>query len=166
MTYRARGQAVEILLVADNPGDVRLMMETLHEGTMHCHVSVMRDGVDALAFLHRAGKHADAPCPDLVLIDLNRPKRDGRDVLAEIKRDPDLKRIPVVALTGSQPEADIMRAYELQADCCISKPANPDQIVSTVRCIEHYWLMVVNLPPSGLSHGISRETPVGADRAK
>jgi CheY-like chemotaxis protein len=138
---------VVILLVEDNAGDVRLTREALHEGKVANQLIVAADGVEALAVLHRAGSHANAPRPDLILLDLNLPKKDGRDVLAEIKQDPDLRRIPVVVLTTSKAEEDILRTYDLHANCYITKPVDFDKFVSVVKTIDEFWLTIVRLPP-------------------
>jgi CheY-like chemotaxis protein len=137
---------IEILLVEDNPGDVRLTVEALKEGKIRNRLSVARDGLEALAFLHRKVGHSDAPRPDLILLDLNLPKKSGFDVLAEIKSDEDLKRIPVVILTTSEIEEDICRSYDLHANCYISKPVDLDRFFTVVRSIEDFWLTVVRLP--------------------
>jgi CheY-like chemotaxis protein len=141
------GKPIEILLVEDNPGDVRLMLEALKEGKMLNRISVVENGVEATAFLHREGKYADAPRPDLVLLDLNLPLKDGREVLAEIKADEQLKRIPVVILTVSQAEEDIFKSYNLHANCYITKPVGLDDFVCVVKAIENFWLTIVKLPP-------------------
>ncbi|ATB35667.1 transcriptional regulator [Cystobacter fuscus] len=140
------GRPIEILLVEDNPGDVRLTIEALKEGKVSNRLSVARDGVEALAFLRREGPHASAPRPDLILLDLNLPRRDGREVLAEIKADARLRRIPVVVLTTSKAEEDILRTYDLHANCYINKPVDLDQFISVVRSIDDFWLSVVRLP--------------------
>ena len=137
---------IEILLVEDNPGDVRLSIEVLRDAKVHNHLNTVSDGVEALAFLRHEGVYADAPHPDLILLDLNLPKKDGREVLAEIKADDNLKRIPVVVLTTSQSEEDILKAYELHANCYISKPVNLDQFIKVVQSIEAFWLTIVKLP--------------------
>jgi len=140
---------IEILLVEDNPGDVELTREALHEGKIHMHLSVVSDGVEALAFLRREGKYGGAPRPDLILLDLNLPKKDGRAVLGDVKQDPALRHIPVVILTSSQAEQDIVRAYDLHANCYVTKPVDLDQFVTIVRSIEQFWFTVVKLPPNG-----------------
>jgi CheY-like chemotaxis protein len=137
---------VTILLVEDNDGDVRLTREALHEGKVANHLIVARDGMEALAVLRQTGAHAGAPRPDLILLDLNLPKKDGRDVLSEIKQDPELRRIPVVVLTTSKAEEDILRTYNLHANCYITKPVDFDKFVSVVRSIDEFWLTVVRLP--------------------
>ncbi|GEL73022.1 MULTISPECIES: response regulator [Myxococcus] len=141
------GSPIEILLVEDNPGDVRLTIEALKEGKVRNRLSVARDGVEALAFLRRQGAYADAAQPDLILLDLNLPRKDGREVLAEIKVDPALRRIPVVVLTTSKAEEDILRTYDLHANCYIAKPVDLEQFISVVRSIDDFWLSVVRLPP-------------------
>ena len=140
------GRPIEILLVEDNPGDVRLTIEALRESKVRNHLSVARDGVEALAFLRREGGHAEAVRPDLILLDLNLPKKDGREVLAEIKADAILRTIPVVILTTSRAEQDVLRSYELQANCYISKPVDLDQFITVVKSIEDFWLTIVTLP--------------------
>ena len=141
-------KAIDILLVEDNPGDVELTREALHDSKVHMRLHVVSDGVEALAFLRRQGKYADVPRPDLMLLDLNLPRKDGRGVLAEVKQDPDLKQIPVVILTSSQAEQDILRAYELQANCYVTKPVDLDQFITIVRSIEQFWFTIVKLPRS------------------
>jgi CheY-like chemotaxis protein len=142
------GHAIEILLVEDNPGDVRLTREALKEAKVRNSLSVAGDGVEALAFLRREGLHANAPRPDIVLLDLNLPRKDGRQVLAEVKADPELRRLPVVILTTSKAEEDILKTYDLHANCFITKPVDFDQFVKVVRSIEHFWLSIVTLPPA------------------
>jgi chemotaxis family two-component system response regulator Rcp1 len=137
---------IEIMLVEDNPADVRLTRETLKEGKVRNNLHVASDGVEALAWLRREGKYARAPRPDMVLLDLNLPKKDGREVLAEIKSDPDLARIPVIVLTMSQSEQDILEAYEHRANCFITKPINLDEFIKVIRSIEDFWLTIVKLP--------------------
>jgi chemotaxis family two-component system response regulator Rcp1 len=137
---------VEILLVEDNPGDVRLTQEALKEGKVYNNLHWAKDGVEALEFLKRQGKHAKAPRPDIILLDLNLPKKDGREVLAEIKEDSRLRRIPVVVLTTSKAEEDILRTYDLHANCYITKPVDLEQFISVVRSIDDFWLSVVRLP--------------------
>ncbi len=140
------GKPVEILLVEDNPGDVRLTQEVLREGKMNNNLYVAKDGVDAVTFLRREGEYVDSPVPDLILLDLNLPKKDGREVLAEIKADSDLKHIPVVVLTTSKAEQDIHKAYNLHANCYITKPVDLDQFIQVVKSIEDFWLTIVKLP--------------------
>jgi chemotaxis family two-component system response regulator Rcp1 len=141
------GRPIEILLVEDNPGDVRLTIEALREGKLANNLRVARDGAEALQYLRREGPFAGAVRPDLILLDLNLPKRDGREVLGEIKQDPDLRRIPVVILTTSQAEQDIVQSYDLYANCYITKPVDLDNFVRVVRSIDSFWLTVVQLPP-------------------
>jgi two-component system, chemotaxis family, response regulator Rcp1 len=138
---------IEILLVEDNPGDVRLTREALRDGKIVNNLHVAENGVDALAFLRREGKYRNAARPELILLDLNLPKKDGREVLAEIKADDNLKRIPVVILTSSQAEQDIVKSYNLHANCYVTKPVDLDQFITVVKSIEHFWLKVVKLPP-------------------
>ncbi|KFE71175.1 response regulator [Hyalangium minutum] len=147
MNFEEHGRPVEILLVEDNPGDVRLTIEALKEGKVRNNLSVVKDGVEALAFLRREGTFAGATRPDLILLDLNLPKKDGREVLAEIKDDGTLRRIPVVVLTTSKAEEDILRTYDLHANCYITKPVDLEQFISVVRSIDDFWLSVVRLPP-------------------
>jgi chemotaxis family two-component system response regulator Rcp1 len=137
---------IEILLVEDNDGDIRLTQEALKEGRLNNRLSVATDGVEALAFLRREGKYADAPRPHLILLDLNLPKKDGREVLSAIKADPALRRIPVVVLTTSKAEMDVMRAYDEHANCFINKPVDLEQFLRVIRTIEDFWLSIVALP--------------------
>jgi len=140
------GKPIEILLVEDNPGDVRLMMEALKDSKVHNNLSVAGNGEAALDFLHRKGMYAAAPVPDMIMLDLNLPKKDGREVLEEIKEDPDLKHIPVVVITTSGAEEDIIKSYKLHANCYITKPVNFEQFIKVVHSIEEFWLTVVKLP--------------------
>ncbi len=137
---------VEILLVEDNPGDVRLTMEALKEAKVINNLTVLKDGEEALSYLRRQGSYAQAKRPHLILLDLNLPRKDGREVLAQIKADEALKRIPVVVLTTSQDEQDVLRSYNLHANCYITKPVDLDQFISVVRTIEDFWLGIVVLP--------------------
>jgi chemotaxis family two-component system response regulator Rcp1 len=137
---------IDILLVEDNPGDVRLTVEALKEGKVRNRLSVVEDGVEALAFLRQEGKYADAPRPDVILLDLNLPRKDGRAVLAEIKAEEGLRRIPVVVLTTSSSEQDILRSYDLHANCYITKPVDLEQFIQVVKGIEEFWLTIVKLP--------------------
>jgi len=137
---------IEILLVEDNPGDVRLTQEALKEGKVRNNLRVAWNGVEALSYLRREGEYASAVRPDLILMDLNLPLKDGREVLGEIKSDPSLRRIPVVILTTSQAEEDIIRAYDLHVNCYITKPVDLDQFIRIVRSIEDFWLSIVRLP--------------------
>jgi chemotaxis family two-component system response regulator Rcp1 len=138
---------IELLLVEDNPGDVRLTKEALREGKVRNHLHVAADGVEAMAYLRREGPHAQAHQPDLILLDLNLPKKSGREVLAEIKADPELRRIPVVILTVSKDEEDVLKSYNLHANCYITKPVDLEQFLEVVKSIEDFWLTVVMLPP-------------------
>jgi len=140
---------VEILLVEDNPGDERLTREALREGKVYHNLHWVKDGVQAMDFLRRQGKYADAPRPDIVLLDLNLPKKDGREVLEEIKTDEDLKRIPVVVLTTSKAEEDVLRTYNLHANCFVTKPVDLEKFIVVVKSIDVFWLTVVTLPPNG-----------------
>ena len=147
MNDMALVRPVERLLVEDNPGDVELTREALEEARVRNRLHVVSDGEEALAFLRREGRHAQAPRPDLVLLDLNLPRLGGREVLAAIKRSDDLRRIPVVVLTTSEAERDVLGAYELHANAYIVKPVDLDQFLAVVRSIEGFWLAVVKFPP-------------------
>ena len=140
------GHPIDILMVEDNPGDIRLTLEALKENKLNNSLHVVKDGVQAMAFLRREGEYTAAPRPDLILLDLNLPKKDGREVLAEIKADPALMRIPVVILTTSQAEEDILRSYNLHANCFVTKPVDLDQFIRVVQSIEQFWLTIVKLP--------------------
>lgn len=144
-------RSIEILLVEDNAADVRLTIEALREGKVKNNLSVTRDGEEAMQFLRREGAFAEAPRPDLVLLDLNLPRKDGREVLADIKADDRLKTIPVVVLTTSSAEADILKSYSLHANCYITKPVDLEQFVQVVRSIDDFWLTIVRLPTEGQS---------------
>ena len=137
---------VRILLVEDNPGDARLAQEALKDSKVTNKLFHVEDGVEAMAFLRKQGKYADMPRPDLILLDLNMPKKDGREVLAEIKEDDDLKCIPVVILTVSKAEEDVLKAYDLHANCFITKPIDLSQFMKVVKSIEDFWLTIVKLP--------------------
>jgi CheY-like chemotaxis protein len=141
-----RVEPIEILLVEDSPADVDLTREALEDAKVHNNLHIASDGVEALAFLRREGRHADAPHPDLILLDLNLPRKDGREVLAEIKADPLLRRIPVVVLTTSEAEQDIIQSYDLHANCYVTKPVDLDAFMHVVRSIEDFWLAIVKLP--------------------
>lgn len=147
MNARFASRPVEILMVEDNPGDVRLTQEALRDAKVRNNMRVAEDGVVALEMLRKQGEHAQSPRPDLVLLDLNLPKVDGREVLQEIKDDPALRRIPVVILTTSNDEHDILRSYDLHANCYITKPVDLDQFIKVVKSIEDFWLEIVRLPP-------------------
>lgn len=138
---------INILLVEDNAGDADLAREALDSNKFSNNLEVVEDGEKAMAFLRREGSYADMPRPDLILLDLNLPKKDGRQVLAEIKSDHDLKRIPVVVLTTSQAEEDVIKSYDLHANCYITKPIDLNQFLRVVRSIEDFWLSIVVLPP-------------------
>jgi len=147
------GHPVEILIVEDNPGDVRLMQEAMRDSKVLNQIHVVEDGVAAMAYLHREDEYADALCPDLILLDLNLPIKDGREVLEEIKEDTELRRIPVVILTTSGAEDDILRTYNHYANCYITKPIDLQQFIKVVRAIENFWLTIVKLPPDGNKTG-------------
>lgn len=147
MSGRATAGAIEILMVEDNPGDVRLTREALKDAKVWINLHVVGDGVAALDFVYRRAPFADAPRPDFILLDLNLPKKDGREVLAVLKSDDTLKQIPVAVLTTSQAEEDVLRAYNLNANCYITKPVDFDQFIKIVRTIEEFWLTIVTLPP-------------------
>lgn len=138
---------LEILLVEDNPADVRLTTEAFRDSDVRHHLSSVSDGVEAMAFLRREGEFSSAPRPDLVLLDLNLPRKDGREVLAELKEDAELRRIPVVVLTTSQAERDLTRAYDLHANCYMTKPLDFDRFIAVVTQIRDFWLNAVTLPP-------------------
>jgi CheY-like chemotaxis protein len=140
------GKPIEILLIEDNPGDVRLTKEVLKEGKVRNNLQVVGDGVEAMAYLHRENSYTKAPRPDQILLDLNLPKKDGREVLQEIKADHQLKRIPVVVLTTSDADEDILKSYNLSANCYITKPVDLDQFISVIRSVEAFWLTIVTLP--------------------
>ena len=139
-------RTIEILLVEDNPGDARLTLEAFKEGKVLNHLTVMKDGVEALAYLRREGGYSCARMPDLILLDLNLPRKSGREVLAEIKADERLRTIPVVVLTTSADEQDIARAYSQHANCYITKPVDLEQFLRVVHSIEDFWLTLVRLP--------------------
>jgi chemotaxis family two-component system response regulator Rcp1 len=146
VSARPSGQAIEILLVEDNLGDIRLTQEVFKECKVLNNLSVIGDGEEAMAFLRRRGPYAKVTRPDLVLLDLNLPKKSGREVLAELKADPVLRRIPVVVLTTSSAETDIVKSYELHANCYLTKPVQLDEFIKVVQSIEDFWLMIVSLP--------------------
>jgi two-component system, chemotaxis family, response regulator Rcp1 len=139
---------IEILLVEDNPADVRLLRETFREGRIANRLSVVEDGVEALAFLRRENSFNAAPRPDLVLLDLSLPRKNGHEVLAEIKQDADLRRIPVCVITSSDAERDVLEAYNNHVNCYLTKPVDLEQFIGVVRSVEEFWLSVVKLPPS------------------
>jgi len=144
-----RNGPIEILLVEDNPGDVRLTKEALKEGKVYSNLHTVKDGVEAMDFLRREGKYSSVPRPDIILLDLNLPKKDGREVLQEIKTDDELKRIPVVVLTTSKAEEDVLRTYDLHANCYVTKPVDLEKFMVVVKTIDSFWLTVVTLPPNG-----------------
>jgi chemotaxis family two-component system response regulator Rcp1 len=141
--------AIQVLLVEDNPGDVRLTREAFRDAKVHLDMHVAADGVEAMEFLLRQGAYSQSPRPDLILLDLNLPRKDGREVLAEIKGDPSLMSIPVVILTTSAADADIERSYLLHANCYISKPVDLEGFLTVIRSIDDFWLSVVKLPTKG-----------------
>jgi len=140
---------IEVLLVEDDPGDVLMTQEAFEEHKVRNRLHVVNDGIDAIAFLRREGTYADVPRPDLVLLDLNLPRRDGREVLAEIKSDPELCQIPVVVLTTSQADEDIVRSYQLHANAYVTKPVDFERFIAVVRQIDDFFVTVVKLPPRG-----------------
>lgn len=147
MNSESYGTPIEILLVEDNPADVRLTVEAFKEVKLSNNLNVVEDGVEAMAFLRREGKYGDVPRPDIILLDLNLPRKSGREVLEEIKTDQNLKRIPVVILTMSNAEEDILKTYNLHANCYITKPVDLNQFIKIVKSIENFWLSIVKLPP-------------------
>ena len=149
MSALRNASPIEILLVEDSPGDVRLTMEALKEAKVRNRLNVVEDGDAAMAYLRRQGPYAQALRPDLILLDLNLPRKDGREVLQEVKADPDLRAIPIVVLTTSRAEEDVLRAYDLHANCYITKPVDFEQFLTIVKSIEDFWLTVVKLPPNG-----------------
>jgi two-component system, chemotaxis family, response regulator Rcp1 len=144
---------IEILLVEDSPSDTELTVEALKDFKVRNHVSIVEDGLQAMQFLRREGPYAQAPRPDLIMLDLNLPRKDGREVLADIKSDDQLKTIPIVVLTTSRAEQDILAAYQLSANCYITKPVDFNQFLDVVRSIESFWLFVVTLPPTPKAGG-------------
>lgn len=148
MDAAASGRPVDILLVEDNEGDARLAKEAMLESKMRNTLHHVSDGEEAMAFLRRLGKYADAPRPSLIMLDLNLPKKDGREVLAEVKSDDELKRIPVVVLTTSNADEDILASYDLHANCYITKPVDLTQFIKVLRSIDEFWLTIVRLPSS------------------
>ncbi len=146
MSHDETGRPIEILLVEDNPGDVRLTIEALKEGKVRNNLSVARDGVEAISFLRREGAFTEASRPDLILLDLNLPRKDGREVLQEIKDDPDLRHIPVIVLTTSQAEEDVLRSYQLHANAYVTKPVDFEGFIEAIKQIDHFFVSVVQLP--------------------
>jgi chemotaxis family two-component system response regulator Rcp1 len=141
------GKSVDILLVEDNPGDVRLTKEALRDAKVRNKIFVAKDGVEAMEFLRKEGSFTDMQTPDLILLDLNLPRKNGREVLTEIKNDPELKRIPVVILTSSTADEDILKAYNLHANCYITKPVDLNGFVKIMHSLEEFWFTIVKLPP-------------------
>ncbi len=148
MTTNNRSKIIDILLIEDSSTDVLMIREALSEGKLLNKIHVAEDGVEALDFLHKRGKFASSPRPNLILLDLNLPRKNGREVLAEIKADEDLKRIPVVMLTTSSAEEDILKSYNLHANCYVVKPVEFDSFVKAVQSIQHFWFSIVALPPA------------------
>jgi CheY-like chemotaxis protein len=148
MSTANQGVPIEILLVEDSPDDACLTVDALRDGRVRNNISVVEDGVSAMAFLRREDRFASAPRPDLILLDLNLPRKNGREVLAEVKQDPSLRRIPVVIMTSSDDEKDIMAAYNLHVNCYVTKPVDLDQFIQVVKSIEHFWFSIVKLPPA------------------
>jgi chemotaxis family two-component system response regulator Rcp1 len=146
--YGSNGKPAEILLVDDNPGDAELTMEALQEGRWVNNISVAKDGMEAIAFLNHAEGFQSAPTPDLILLDLNLPKKNGFEVLQEIRQNPRLARIPVVILSSSQAERDVLRGYDLHANCFVSKPVDLEELLNVVKSIGAFWLAIVKLPPA------------------
>lgn len=148
MTKSRAEKAIDVLLVEDNPGDIRLTEEAFKEADLECNLSVVEDGVEALAFLNQTGQYKNAPKPDFILLDLNLPRKDGRQVLKEIKESSALKYIPVIILSTSKSEDDIIRTYNLHANCYISKPVDLDNFIEVVQNIKSFWFTIVALPKS------------------
>jgi len=144
---RVDALAVDILLVEDNPGDVRLTKEALRDAKVLNEIYVAKDGVEAMEFLNKKGKFAKAPTPDMILLDLNLPRKDGREVLAEVKKDTKLKHIPVIVLTTSKADEDIIRSYNLHANAYITKPVDLNRLVEIIHALEEFWFTIVKLPP-------------------
>lgn len=150
MNMKEIGKLIEILLIEDNPGDARLVVEGLKEGKVRNNLTIVEDGDEAMEFLRKEGRHENAPRPDLILLDLNLPKKDGREVLKEIKSDENLRRIPIVILTTSKAEEDIMKTYNYHANCYITKPVDLDRFIEIIKAIDDFWLTIVKLPPNGM----------------
>jgi len=146
VSHSLHEKPIEILMVEDSPTDAQLTIEALHAAKIANRLTHVEDGVEALQFLRQQGPYADAPRPDLILLDLNLPRKDGREVLEELKRDPDLKVIPVVVLTTSRSEQDVLRSYQLHANCYITKPVDFTKFMEVVKAIEQFWLTIVTLP--------------------
>ncbi len=149
MTPGMKVQPVEILLVEDNPVDVMMTKEAFNSGRVCNNLHVTEDGEEAMDFLHRRGRYRSAPLPDIILLDLNLPRKDGREVLAEIKKDPSLRQIPVVVLTTSESPDDIWKSYELQANCFVTKPVDMEQFTKALECLGEFWFTIVRLPVNG-----------------
>jgi len=149
MSVKNIGSTVEILLVEDNPGDVRLTIEALKESKILNNLNVVDDGIEAMAYLNKEGKYKDRPHPDLIILDLNLPRKDGREVLEEIKEHKNFKRIPIVILTISEAEEDILKTYQLHANCFITKPVDINQFIKVVKSVSNFWFSIVKLPPDG-----------------
>ena len=147
MVTRSLPKHVEILLVEDSPADILLTREAFEQNKIMNPIHVAEDGIRAMDFLHKRGEYASAPRPDLILLDLNLPRKNGREVLAEIKSDPELKKIPIVVLTTSSAEEDILKAYDLNANCYVIKPVGFDNFMNAIQSIRHFWFSVVTLPP-------------------
>jgi CheY-like chemotaxis protein len=148
MTENITMKPIDILIVEDNAGDLRLIRDVLHDSKVSNKINSVRDGEEALEYIFKKGRHVDKATPDLIILDLNLPRKDGREVLAEIKSDPQLKKIPVVVMTMSQSEEDILKAYNLHANCFVTKPIDLDQFIKVVKSIEDFWLTIVKLPPN------------------
>ncbi|MGZ5051613.1 MAG: response regulator [Methylobacter sp.] len=146
MSLEHTGRAAEFLLVEDNPGDVRLTCEALTESKVQNNLNIVGDGVEAMAFLRKEGKYENAPRPDVILLDLNLPRKNGLEVLAEIKADDSLRRIPVVIITSSEAEQDVLKTYDLHVNCYVNKPVDLEQFIKVVQSIETFWLTIVKLP--------------------
>ncbi|MGE5406511.1 MAG: response regulator [Methanosarcina sp.] len=140
-------ESIDILVVEDNPGDARLIREILNENSLYSSLNIVNDGVEAMAFLNNEGKFSAAPKPDLIILDLNLPRKDGREVLAEVKAHEELKHIPIVIMTISQAEEDILKTYKLHANCYITKPIDLTEFIKVIKSIEDFWFSVVKLPP-------------------
>jgi CheY-like chemotaxis protein len=149
MSLAKAGGAIEILMIEDSVDDIEITMEALKDAKVRNNLAVVRDGIEAMAYLRGQGEYKDAPRPDVIFLDLNMPRMDGRQVLEQIKSDPDLQNIPVVVLTTSEADEDILKAYELHANCYITKPVDMAQFIKVVRSIEDFWVTVVRLPPEG-----------------
>jgi len=146
MPNATRAELIEILLVEDDAGDAKRTMDALRDGRLRNRITHVEDGLEAMAYLHREGEYADAPRPDLILLDLHMPRMNGQEVLAEVKEDPDLRRIPVVMMTSSEQEKDIIAAYNLHVNSYVVKPVNVEQFIGAVKSIEHFWFTIVKLP--------------------